>query len=159
VLTAIITASHWSLGPAILINAAVIAVGIWVVRPFRHTRMPRQQPRWYDYALRAVMVAVLVGIVVTFSFRIGSYGSGLLAVFPVVLTSIILIFHRRTGGKPTAAVLANTPLGLLGFGIACMVLHLTAEPLGVVAGLSLALATSIGWNLAVLVAQRRGVAV
>jgi succinate-acetate transporter protein len=47
-------------------------------------------------------------------------------------------------------VLANTPLGLLGFGIACMVLHLTAEPLGVVAGLSLALATSIGWNLAVI---------
>jgi len=118
-----------------------------------------QQPRWYDYALRALMVAVLVGIVVTFSFRIGSYGSGLLAVFPVVLTSIILVLHRRAGGKPTAAVLANAPLGLLGFGIACMVLHLTAEPLGVVAGLSLALATSIGWNLAVLVAQRRGVAV
>jgi uncharacterized membrane protein YGL010W len=118
-LTAIITASHWSLGPAILINAAVIAAGIWIVRPFRHTRMPRQQPRWYDYALRALMVAALVGIVVTFSFRIGSYGSGLLAVFPVVLTSIILILHGRVGGKPTAAVLANVPLGLLGFGIAC----------------------------------------
>jgi succinate-acetate transporter protein len=56
-------------------------------------------------------------------------------------------------------VLANAPLGLLGFGIACMVLHLTAEPLGVVAGLSLALATSIGWSLAVLAARRHGVAV
>jgi hypothetical protein len=158
-LTAIITASHWSLGPAILINAAVIAAGIWIVRPFRHTRMPRQQPRWYDYALRALMVAALVGIVVTFSFRIGSYGSGLLAVFPVVLTSIILILHGRVGGKPTAAVLANVPLGLLGFGIACMVLHLTAEPLGVVAALWLALATSIGWSLTVLAARRLGVAV
>jgi hypothetical protein len=132
---------------------------MWAVRPFRHTRMPRQQPRWSDYALRALMVAVLVGIVVTFSFRNGSFGSGLLAVFPVVLTSIILILHRRAGGKPTAAVLANTPLGLLGFGIACMVLHLAAEPLGAVAGLSLALATSIGWSLAVLAARRHGVAV
>ena len=159
VLTAIITASHWALGPALLINVAAITLGMWVVRPFRHTRMPRQQSRWYDYALRALMVAVLVGIVVTFSFRIGSYGSGLLAVFPVVLTSIILILHRRAGGKPTAAVLANAPLGLLGFGISCMVLHLTAEPLGVVAGLSLALATSIGWSLAVLAARRHGVAV
>ena len=158
-LTAIVTANHWSLGPALLINAAAIAFGIWAVWPFRHTRMPRQQPRWYDYALRALMVAVLVGIVVTFSFRIGSYGSGLLAVFPVVLTSIILVLHRRAGGKPTAAVLANAPLGLLGFGIACMVLHLTAEPLGVVAGLLLALATSIGWSLAVLAAWRHGVAV
>src|SRR4029079_8996880 len=44
-LTAIITASHWALGPALLINAAAITVGIWVVRSFRHTRMPRQQPR------------------------------------------------------------------------------------------------------------------
>src|SRR5690348_16987594 len=93
-LTAIVTASHWSLGPALLINAAAIAVGMWVVWPFRHTRMSRQQPRWYDYALRALLVAALVGVVVTFSFRIGSYGSGLLAVFPVVLTSIILILHR-----------------------------------------------------------------
>ena len=159
VLAAIITASHWSLGPALLINAAAIAVGMWVVQPFRYTRMPRQQPRRYDYVLRAVMVAVLVGIVVTFSFRIGSYGSGLLAVFPVVLTSIILILHRRAGGKPTAAVLANAPLGLLGFGIACMVLHLTAESLGVVAGLSLAVATSIGWSLAVLAARRHRIAV
>jgi hypothetical protein len=159
VLTAIVTANHWSLGPALLMNVAAIAVGMWVVWPFRHTRISRQQPRWYDYALRALMVAVLAGIVVTFSFRIGSYGSGTLAVFPVVLTSIIVILHRRAGGKPTAAVLANAPLGLLGFGIACMVLHLTAEPLGVVAGLSLALATSIGWSLAVLAARRHGVSV
>jgi len=159
VLTAIVTANHWSLGPALLMNVAAIAVGMWVVWPFRHTRISRQQPRWYDYALRALMVAVLAGIVVTFSFRIGSYGSGTLAVFPVVLTSIIVILHRRAGGKPTAAVLANAPLGLLGFGIACMVLHLTAEPLGIVAGLSLALATSIGWSLAVLAARRHGVSV
>ena len=132
---------------------------MWVVWPFRHTRMPRQQSRWYDYALRALMVTILINIVITFNFHINSYDSGLLAVFPVVLTSIILILHRRAGGKPTAAVLANAPLGLLGFGIACMVLHLTAEPLGAVAGLSLALATSIGWSLAVLAAWRHGVAV
>jgi len=158
-LTTIVMTNYWSLGRALLINVAAIVVGIWVVQPYRHTRMQPQQPRWYDYAVRALMVAVLVGIVVTFSFRIGSSGGGLLAVFPVVLTSIILILHRRAGGKPTAAVLANTPIGLLGFGIACMVLHLTAEPLGVVAGLSLALATSIGWSLAVLAARRHGVAV
>jgi hypothetical protein len=154
VITAIITANHWPLGPALLINAAAIAFGIWVVWPFRHTRMPRQQPPWYDYALRALMVAVLVGVVVTFSFRIGAYGSGLLAVFPVVLTSIILILHRRAGGKPTAAVLANAPLGLLGFGIACTILHFAAEPLGVAAALSLALAASVGWSLAILAARR-----
>ncbi|HKS84475.1 MAG TPA: hypothetical protein VJR71_03265 [Pseudolabrys sp.] len=153
------TAKEWSFFPALLVNAAVIAVALYIVQPYRHEPMPRQYPRWHGFVLRALMVAALVGIVVAFSFRIGSYGSGLLAVFPVVLTSIILIFHRRAGGKPTAAVLANAPVGLLGFGIACSVLHFTAEPLGVVAGLSLALATSVGWSLAVITARRHGLAV
>jgi hypothetical protein len=156
VLTLIATQSQWSLVTALLLNAAAIAGGLWIVRPFRHTVMPPLNPRWYDYALRALMVAILVGIAVTFSFRIGSYGGGFLAVFPVVLTSIILIFHRRAGGKPTAAVLANAPLGLLGFGIACTALHFTAEPLGVAAGLALALAISVGWSLTVLAARRHG---
>lgn len=158
-LTALVTANQWTFGAAILVNAAAVAVGLWIVRPFRHIRMPRQKPNWYDHALRALMVAVLVGIVVTFGFRIGSYGSGLLAVFPVVLTSIILILHRRAGGKPTAGVLANAPLGLLGFAIACVVLHFAAEPLGVAAALSLALATSLGWTLVILAARRQGLPV
>lgn len=159
VLALIVNANEWPLIPALLLNAAAIAAGLWVVRPFRHTAMPRQRPRWYDYAVRALLVAILVGVVITLSFRIGSYGSGVLAVFPVVLTSIVLIFHRRAGGKPTAAVLANAPLGLLGFGIACTILHFAAEPLGVAAGLALALAMSIGWSLAVLAARRHGIPV
>ena len=156
VLTLIVNAQQRSFVPALLMNAATIAVGLRLARPFRHTPMPRIRPRWYDLALRALLVALLVGIVVGLSFRIGPYGSGLLAVFPVVLTSIILIFHRRAGGKPTAAVLANAPTGLLGFAVACTVLHFTAEPFGVPAGLALALATSVGWSLAVLAARRQG---
>ena len=63
------------------------------------------------------------------------------------------------GGKPTAAVLANAPLGLVGFAGACIVLHFTAEPLGSAIGLALALATSVGWSLMVLLARRHGIAV
>jgi hypothetical protein len=37
------------------------------------------------------------------------------------------------------------------------VLHFTAEPFGNAIGLALALATSIGWSLLVLLARRRGV--
>jgi hypothetical protein len=81
----------------------------------------------------------------------------LLAVFPVVLTSIILILHRRAGGKPTAAVLSNAVIGLLGFGVSVAVLHFAAEPLGVVAGLSAALAVSIGWSFLVYYARKHGV--
>jgi hypothetical protein len=39
------------------------------------------------------------------------------------------------------------------------VLHFAAEPLGVAIALALALATSIGWSLAVLTARRHGIAV
>jgi glucose uptake protein GlcU len=85
--------------------------------------------------------------------------SGLLAVFPVVLTSIILILHNRVGGKPTAAVLANGVLGLAGFALCCIALHLTAEPLGKWAGLAIALAVSVGWSLAAVLARKAGVKV
>jgi succinate-acetate transporter protein len=54
-------------------------------------------------------------------------------------------------------VLSNAPLGLVGFAFACTVLHFTAEPFGNAIGLALALATSIGWSLLVLLARRRGV--
>ena len=118
--------------------------------------MLRLTRRWYDYALRAGLVSILVGVLVTFSFRIGPYASGLLAVFPVVLTSIILILHNRAGGKPTAAVMANAVLGLAGFGIACIALHYTAEPLGKWPGLAVALAVAVGYSLTIWQARRLG---
>ncbi len=106
--------------------------------------MPPLRTRWYDLVLRAALVAMLVGVVVSLSFRIGPAGSGILAVFPIVLISIMIILHRRVGGPPTAAVMANAVLGLVGFAFACVVLHFAAVPLGAAIGLTLALATSVG---------------
>ncbi len=150
---------QWSYAAAAIVNVVVIGASIFLARPLRHVRMPVFHARWTDLAMRAVLVATLVGITVTFSFQLGSGGSGILAVFPVILLSIMYILHKRVGGKPTAAVLANAPLGLAGFAGACTVLHFTAEPLGSAIGLSLALATSVGWSLLVLLARRRGIAV
>jgi len=155
-LALIANALHWSLGAALILNLVVLTAALWLVRPLRHVPMMRIERRWYDYALRAGLVATLVGALVTFSFRIGPYASGLLAVFPVVLTSVILILHNRAGGRPTAAVMANAVLGLVGFGIACIVLHFAAEPLGKWTGLGVALAVSIGFSLSVWQARRLG---
>jgi hypothetical protein len=159
VLAFVINSLHWSIAPALLLNVVALGAGLWIVRPLRHVRMIRLRRRWYDYVLRAGLVSILIGVLVTFSFRIGPYASGLLAVFPVVLTSIILILHNRVGGPATAAVLANAVLGLVGFGCACIALHWTAEPLGKWLGLAVALAVSIGWSLAIVAARRRGVKV
>ena len=137
-------------------NIAVLGVCIALARPLRHVPIPRVQARWYDLVMRAVLVAMLVGVTVSLSFRIGPSGSGILAVFPIILISVMLILHRRVGGPPTAAVLANAVTGLVGFAFACVMLHFTAVPFGSAIGLTLALATSVGWGLLVYGARKRG---
>jgi hypothetical protein len=77
-----------------------------------------------------------------------------LAVFPVIYASIMLILHRRIGGPATAAVLANAISGLAGFGAALLTLHLTAEPLGSALALVLALGVSVAWNAAIYGVRR-----
>jgi hypothetical protein len=109
--------------------------------------MPPIARRWYDVPLRASLVATLVAAIVTLSGRVGPSISGLLAVFPAVFSSMILILHPRIGGPATAAVIANSAWGMMGFCLAVVVLHLGALHLGSVAGLSLALATCVSWNL------------
>jgi hypothetical protein len=117
----------WTLASAIILNIVVIAFSLWLSAPLRHAPMPRVQTRWYDLVLRATMVALLVGIVVALSFRIGPTASGNLAVFPIVLSSIMIILHHRAGGPATAAVMANAVIGLGGFGVAALALYLTAN--------------------------------
>lgn len=155
----IVYSIDWTLTGAALVNSVVFAICLALVRPLRHIPIPRVDSRWTDMAMRAAMVALLVGVVVVLSFSIGPRGSGILAIFPVILISMQVILHGRVGGKPSAAVMANAVLGLVGFAFACVVLHFTAVPLGSVIGLTLALATSIVWSLLVLLARRHGVAV
>lgn len=150
--------AHWPLPVAIAINAVVIGMSMWIVHSLRHVRVLAVQPRWYELLMRAGLVAALVGVVITLSFTIGPALSGSLAVFPVTLTSIMLILHRRIGGPATAAVMANTIVGFGGFAVAVLALHLSAEPLGSPLALALALAVSICCNIAIFVVRKRGVA-
>jgi hypothetical protein len=159
VLASVVHAVHWTFVMVAAVNIVVLGICLRLARPLRHVRVVGFRTRWTDMALRAGLVALLVGVVVTFSFQIGPGGSGILAVFPVVLISIMYILHNRVGGPAAAAVLANAVLGLVGFAFACTVLHFSAEAFGSVIGLALALATSVGWSLAVLLARRHGVAV
>ena len=147
---------HWTLPLGIALNIGIIAASLVVVHPLRHVRVAAAPTRWYDLVLRAAMVALLVGVVVSLSFRIGPTASGNLAVFPIVLSSIMIILHRRIGGKPTAAIMANAVVGLAGFAIAVVTLNLTAVQLGSPFALTLALAVSVGANLLIYFSRRRG---
>ena len=148
---------QWTLAGALVLNAVVIPVCSVLGRRFRDVKMPLMTRRWYDIPLRAVMAATLVTSVVAISTHVGPTVTGMLAVFPIVLSSLMLILQPRIGGRASAAVLANTIPGLGGFSLSLLALHLAAVPLGAPLALTLALAVSIGANLSIWAARRRGI--
>jgi hypothetical protein len=112
---------------------------------------------WLALALAtgAVTWTLPLGVVVTLSFTIGAAASGSLAVFPIVLSSIMIILHRRIGGPATAAIMANAVVGLGGFAVAVITLCVTAEQLGSPLALALALAVSVGCNMLIYLVRQR----
>ncbi len=158
ILASIIRAVPWTLAGGLLVNVIAYAICIPLLRRFQQVKMPLITRRWYDVPLRAALVATLVATVVTLSGWVGPTISGILALFPVVFTSMMLILHPRIGGKPTAAVIANSAWGLLGLGVAIAMLHVAALQFGSAIGLSLALSICVGWNLALWWNGRRKLA-
>ena len=146
---------QWSLVGGLLVNAVTFAICLPLLQRFRHVRMPLITRRWYDIPLRASLVAGLVATVVVLSRWVGPSVSGVIALFPVVFTSMMLILHPRMGGRPTAAVIANGGWGLMGFGIAIAVLHVTALRFGSAIALGVGLATCVFWNLGLWWSGRR----
>jgi len=146
VCAALVRAFDWTLLGGIVFNVVALGLCLPLVQRFRIAKMPLITRRWYDIPLRAALVATLVAVVVTLSTIVGPRLSGVIALFPAVFSSLILILTPRIGGRATAAVLANGQWGLIGFGIAIVVLHFAAQPLGRAAALSLALLTCIAWN-------------
>ena len=149
---------QWTLAGGLIVNAIAFAICVPLLQRYRHVKMPKITRRWYDIPLRASLVATLVATVVTLSGWVGPRISGIIALFPIVFTSMMLILHPRIGGPPTAAVLANSAWGLLGLGVAIAVLHLASLQFGSAIGLSLALVTCVSWNLALWWNERRKLA-
>ena len=147
-LASIVRLFHGSLMSGLIVNAIAFAICVPLLARYRQVKMPPVTRRWYDIPLRASLVATLVATVVTTSGWVGPKISGIIALFPAVFTSMMLILHPRIGGKPTAAVIANSAWGLIGLGLAIAILHVAALQFGSAIGLSLGLATCVSWNLA-----------
>jgi hypothetical protein len=146
----------WTLALGVTANVLAYAICLPQSRRLTHVRMPPIRRRWYDVPLRAAGVAGLVAAVILASNHLGPRLTGAVALFPIVLTSLIVIFQPRIGGKATAALIANTIPGLIGFGLAVVTLHVAALALGSTAGLTLALMVSMSFNFAIFLARRRG---
>jgi hypothetical protein len=139
----------WTLAGAAALNGAVVALGVPISRALPHPPMPAAVRRRYDVPARAALVALFVALVVGLSARLGPALTGVLAMFPVVLTSLILILEPRVGPKPMAALIAQAIPGLGGFAVALAVLH------GTPAALTLAFAVSLSVNVMLWIGLRR----
>ena len=157
VLATVVRSIDWTLIGAVALNLIVVPGCATIGRRLREATMPLVMRRWYDIPLRATMAALLVAVVVGLSTRVGPAVTGILAVFPIVLLSLMLILQPRIGGKASAAVLANTISGLGGFSCSILTLHLAAMPLGPPAALLLALAVSLAANVLVWLARHKGI--
>jgi hypothetical protein len=145
--------------PSFLAVVAATVLGFGALhrlfRPYLAARPPALVERpWYAIPLRAAGVALLAGTVTVLSSRVGPLWSGMLAAFPVVLSSMIAMLQPRIGGPAVAAVIANGALGLIGFGLALASIHLSAVALGSWPALGLGLAICVVWNLALMGLKR-----
>lgn len=144
----------WTAVSATALNLVVYGICLLSAPPLDAAARIDTAPRWYDLPLRALLVGLLVGTVVTASRAIGATATGLVALFPMVFTSLTAILHPRIGGAATTAVLASAARAMPGFGLGILVLHLAAVPLGRAAAIAAFFATCLVSPL-FLVAWRR----
>jgi len=149
-------ARDWSFAEACAIGAASLALAIRALR--RYAAAPEAPPparSRFDLPLRALLVAAVVIATTVAGDRFGPALTGVLATYPVVFTSLVVILQPRAGGRFAAAVLVTGLRGLAGFALALAVLHVAAARAGAAPALLIALAVAVGWNLALTLWRRR----
>lgn len=147
---------NWTPLSASALNAGVYAVTVPLSWRYRSSGPAKKFLRTrYDIPVRALAAATVVVIVTTASQSIGSFASGMFALFPIVFCSSIVILHPRVGGKATASVLANAQVALIGLTLAFMAVHYLAEPLGSWSALLIGLCISVAWSGMLVLARRR----
>ena len=130
-----------------------IARHIHVVLPFPRQPMAR---RWYDLPLRGGIVGSFVLLVVSVADLLGPQATGIASVFPITLTSLLLLLRPRVGAAEAVMVALITLRGMIGLSGFLMTLHLLAIPLGAPWALLAGLGASLVWSGVMLVRRKRG---
>jgi hypothetical protein len=144
----------WTLATAGLLNLIAYPACLWLGRAMGTAEMPRLRRAWYDLPLRTLLVCALMATILEASIWAGPVVTGILAVYPISSTSLMLILQPRIGGRATAAVMANSLWGLFGISFGLAALSLSVVPFGAVPALAAALAIPIAWNLTVWTVRR-----
>lgn len=145
----------WTLATAALLNLVIYPACLWLSSAVRRVKVPQLRHAWYDLPIRTILVCALMAAILEASHRAGPVLTGILAVYPISSTSLILILQPRIGGRATAAVSANCLWSLFGISFGLAALYLSIVPFGAPLSLTAALAIPLVWNLTVWVVHRR----
>jgi uncharacterized membrane protein (GlpM family) len=145
-----------ALPAALVFNSCAFFVSALATRHLKTAAIPAGLVRrWWDLPARATLAAILVGFVLFVGGAFGSTAAGLAAVFPLTMTSLVLILHVRLGWQVSVATLVNTLIGMVGFGVALWTVAVSAHRIGSTSALWLGLAASVLWNSILLLEGRR----
>jgi hypothetical protein len=148
----------WTPTTAFVLNLGVYGVGFALLDTVRPTepQPPRLARRGrFDLPVRAVAVAAFVSLVVAVSSILGPNATGIAAVFPISLISLIVIVRPRIGGVASSLLAANALRSMLGFGMVLLTLHLAIKSWGTATALVVALLASAFWSVGLLLLRGR----
>jgi hypothetical protein len=148
---------RFSVHTATLLNLIVYPACLWLSSAMRTADMPQLRHAWYDLPMRTILVCVLMATILEASNWAGPILTGILAVYPISSTSLILILQPRIGGRAAAAVIANSLWSLFGISFSLVALYLSIVPFGAALSLAAALAIPMAWNLTVWFVHRTAV--
>jgi uncharacterized membrane protein (GlpM family) len=148
----------WTPLGAVAINVVVFAVTVPLSWGYRASTGPIQFVRTpFDIPLRALTAAFVIAVVTAASSSIGSFASGMFALFPIILGSSIVIMHPRIGGRATASMLAHVQLPLVGLALGFLVVHYLVAPIGVWPALGVGLVVCLAWSGLLLAIRMKNV--
>jgi hypothetical protein len=144
--------------PAALVAGAsgLLVAGTVLTRKAAHSRrLLAGATRAWDLPVRAAFVGVFAASLVTASHLIGPGWTGLLAAFPIALTSSIVLLQPRVGAGAAAAVIATAVQGIVVYPLAFSLVYLLSRPVGVWWALAAWLTAIVGWGALVFVWRTR----
>jgi uncharacterized membrane protein (GlpM family) len=146
----------WTPLTAMLLNLVVFGTTVPLSWRYRTSGPVRKFMRTaYDIPLRAATAAIVVATVTTASYSIGSFASGMFAVFPIVMACSVVILHPRVGGVAAASMFAHAQIALNGLWLGFLVMHYLVAPVGVWGAFGLGLLVCIGWSGLLWIVRRK----
>jgi uncharacterized membrane protein (GlpM family) len=146
----------WTPLTAMLLNIGVFGITVPLSWRYRTSGPPVKFWRSaYDVPLRALTAALVVLAVTTASYSIGSFASGVFAVFPIVMACTAVILHPRVVGIASASMFAHAQIALNGLWLGFVAMHYLVAPVGVWGAFGLGLVVSVAWSGLLWLARKR----